>query len=183
MTDITAGKLLISEPFLKDPNFLRSVVFLCEHDTEGSLGFVINKLYDEKLGELMPDLEGIKFPVYYGGPVQINTLHFLHRRPELIEDGVAIVDGIYWGGNFEQAIDYLKEGLINENDIRFFIGYSGWEKEQLQNEFDEKTWIVHRASSKLVFHKNVNAVWKDALLDIGGEYATLVNYPIDPQLN
>ncbi|HEX3023718.1 MAG TPA: YqgE/AlgH family protein, partial [Chitinophagaceae bacterium] len=97
MIDLATGVLLISDPFLKDPNFLRTVVVLCDHQYEGSFGFVLNKLYEQKIGELVPDLEGIDFPVYYGGPVQTNTLHFLHQRPELIDGGVLVTDNVYWG--------------------------------------------------------------------------------------
>ena len=183
MNEVTPGTLLISDPFLKDPNFLRSVVLICEHQKEGSFGFVLNKLYNQTLGELMTDLDSFNYPVYYGGPVQIDTLHFLHRRPDLIEGGVLVVDNIYWGGNFEQVIVYLKDGLLKPNEIRFFIGYSGWGEGQLEDELKERSWITHEASKKIVFHKNASFVWKDALLDMGGEYAMLVNYPIDPQLN
>ena len=120
MIDITPGTLLISDPFLKDPNFLRTVVLLCDHQSEGSFGFVLNKRYEQSIGDLMQDLEGINFPVYYGGPVQVDSLHFLHQRPELIEGGLPLTDGIFWGGDFEQVIELLKENKLSKNDIRFF---------------------------------------------------------------
>jgi len=183
MNQVTAGTLLISDPFLKDPNFLRSVVLICEHQQEGSFGFVLNKLYNQKLNELMSDLGNIDYPVYYGGPVQVDTLHFLHRRPDVITGGIQIIEDIYWGGSFDQVLSLLTEGLISKNDIRFFIGYSGWGEGQLENELTQKSWITHIGSKKLIFHKNTALLWKDALLDMGGEYSILVNYPIDPQLN
>ena len=76
MIDLAPGILLIADPFLKDPNFLRTVVFLCEHKEEGSFGFVLNRQYENSLDELIPELEGHKIPVYYGGPVQLDSIHF-----------------------------------------------------------------------------------------------------------
>ena len=183
MNQIVPGTLLISDPFLKDPNFLRSVVMVCDHQFEGSLGFILNKKHDQTLGELINEVGELDIPVFYGGPVQINTLHFLHQRPELIEGGFPITDEIYWGGDFEQVISLLKDKLITQNDIRFYIGYSGWSKGQLEFELQEKSWITSIAKRSLIFHKYADMIWKDSLKDLGGEFATLVNYPLDPQSN
>lgn len=183
MIDLSAGTLLISDPFLKDPNFLRTVVLLCENQYEGSFGFVLNKLHDQNISELMDDLDGIDFPVYYGGPVQTNTLHFLHRKPELIDGGILVTDNVYWGGDFETVMELLKQNLLKQNDIRFYIGYSGWGQGQLEDELKIKSWITTKATSKLIFHRNADMIWKDALKSLGGEYAQMINYPIDPQLN
>ena len=183
MIDLSAGTLLISDPFLKDPNFLRTVVLLCEHQFEGSFGFVLNKLYDQKIGDLVDDLAGVKFPVYYGGPVQVDTLHFLHRCPELIDGGILVTDDTYWGGNFETVSALLKQNGLQQNDIRFYIGYSGWGQGQLEDELKTKSWITSAGTSKLIFHRYANMIWKEALKDLGGEYEQMINYPIDPQLN
>lgn len=183
MTEISAGVLLISDPFLKDPNFMRTVVLICDHQEEGTFGFVLNRPYDQALGDLITDLEGSTFPVFYGGPVQLDTVHFLHRCPELIPGGMEITDGIYWGGDFEEVVSLLKEKKLKQSDIRFFIGYSGWGEGQLDNEMKEKAWITCESNQKLVFHKQADMIWPDALRTLGGEYAQMVNYPIDPQLN
>ncbi len=183
MVQVQSGILLISDPFLKDPNFLRTVVLLCEHQTEGSLGFILNRLFPQTIGDLISGLEECNFPVYYGGPVQKDTIHFLHKRPDLIEEGIEIIDGIYWGGDFGEVVELIKEKKLLQNDIRFFLGYSGWGEQQLENELKEKSWITREAMRKLVFHKNTDAIWKDALIDLGGEYSQMTNYPIDPQLN
>jgi putative transcriptional regulator len=177
------GTLLIAEPFLKDPNFMRTVVFLCDHQEEGSFGFVINKTFNHTLDELMNDLEELKLPVYYGGPVQMDTIHFLHQYPELIPGSFQVMDGIYWGGDFETAISLIKEGSLDLNKIRFFIGYSGWGNGQLNDELKEKSWLTAQATRKLVFHKQIEEIWKDALKELGGDYEMMANYPIDPQLN
>lgn len=177
------GILLIAEPFLKDPNFFRTVVFLCEHKKEGSFGFVLNRKIENTVDELMPELDGIKLPVFYGGPVQLNSIHFLHQYPDIIPGGEEVMKGVYWGGEFDRLIEALKKNEIESSKIRFFIGYSGWGDGQLSNEMKEKTWLTVKATRKLVFNENHNNTWKDSIRHLGGEYKQIINYPIDPQLN
>lgn len=177
------GTLLIAEPFLKDPNFMRTVVFLCDHQEEGSFGFVLNRTYEHTLNELMNDLDELKLPVFYGGPVQMDTIHFLHQYPTLIPGSYEVLDGIYWGGDFETAINLIREGAIDVNKIRFFIGYSGWGSGQLNDELKEKSWLTAEATKKLVFHRKTDEIWREALKHLGGDYEMMANFPIDPQLN
>lgn len=181
--EIKAGHLLIADPFLKDPNFTRTVVLLCDHQPEGTIGFVLNRKYNKTVGDLLSNLETCRFPVYYGGPVQTDTLHFLHRCPHLIADGLSVGNGIYWGGDFEKAADLLKSGELEQTMIRFYLGYSGWGEEQLENEMKEKTWLTTEGTTALVFHKNVSLIWQDSLRQLGGKYEQLIHYPLDPQLN
>jgi putative transcriptional regulator len=183
MENPTGGILLIADPFLKDPNFMRTVVFLCEHQDEGSFGFVLNKNYNYNLDELVSGVDDLKIPVFYGGPVQMDTIHFLHQYPDKISGGYKVVDGVYWGGDFETTIELIRAGEINLNKIRFFIGYSGWASGQLADELKEKSWLTVQANRKLVFHKKTDEIWKDALRQLGGDYEMMINFPIDPQLN
>jgi putative transcriptional regulator len=183
MIEPAAGILLIADPFLKDPNFLRTVVLLCEHQEQGSFGFVLNKQIEQTLDVLVTDLEGHNLPVYYGGPVQMNTIHFLHQYPHLIPESVAISKDIYWGGNFETVTALIKNNSIDRNKIKFFIGYSGWGYEQLKRELEEKSWLTVSANRNLVFNTGQDEIWKGSLQALGGEYEIMVNYPIDPQLN
>jgi putative transcriptional regulator len=177
------GILLIADPFLKDPNFLRTVVFLCEHREEGSFGFVLNRRYENTIDELIPELEGHKIPVFYGGPVQIDTIHFLHQYPVEIPGGQEILKGVFWGGDFDAVVNLIKNEDINKDKIRFYIGYSGWGEGQLAIEMKEKTWLTVKSTRKLIFHPDHDAIWKDALKHLGGDYEMMVNFPIDPQLN
>jgi putative transcriptional regulator len=183
MVPLESGILLISDPFLKDPNFLRTVVFLCEHQDEGSFGFVVNKPIELTLQDVVPDAEGLLIPLSEGGPVQKDTLHFLHRRPDLIEGGVEVIDDIFWSGDFAQTLSLLHSGQLSASDIRFFIGYSGWGESQLQQEIDDRSWITRVAKNDLIFNPDITGIWKESLTDLGGEYRQMVNYPIDPQLN
>ncbi len=177
------GMLLVAEPFLKDPNFTRTVVLLCEHQDEGSFGFVLNRDYEYTLSDLLPDLEGINLPVYIGGPVQKDTLHFLHQYPADIPGGFRVAEGIYWGGDFEQAIRGLQENRLDPEKIRFFIGYSGWTGGQLEDELREKSWLLTPAMKNLVFPSHPDQVWKDSLRNMGGDYEMMINFPVDPSLN
>lgn len=162
---------------------MRSVVLLCEHNEEGSFGLLLNKKFTHTLGELIPDLEGSDIPVFVGGPVQADTLHFLHSYPDEIPGSVEVIDNIYWGGDFEIVKDYLKKGTLNPLGFRFFIGYSGWGSSQLDNELQSKSWITTPAKKNIVFHKTPDNIWKDALALLGDDYSIMTNFPIDPQLN
>ena len=162
---------------------MRTVVFICEHQDEGSFGFVLNKPYELTLDELITNFEGFPIPVYYGGPVQVDTIHFIHQYPELIPGGQEVLKGVYWGGDFEQVTRLIKNQEIDYNKIRFFIGYSGWSDGQLNDELQEKTWLTVAATRKLVFHQKPNDLWKDSLRHLGGDYEIMINFPIDPKLN
>ncbi len=183
MIEPAPGILLIADPFLKDPNFIRTVVLLCEHQEAGSFGFVLNKQFEQTLDELITDLEGHPVPVYFGGPVQMNTIHFLHQYPDLIPDSLQVSNDIYWGGNFETVTALIKSRSISLSKIKFFIGYSGWGDGQLNEEMKERSWLTVTATRNLVFNTHHNEVWKGSLQHLGGEYEMMVNFPIDPQLN
>jgi putative transcriptional regulator len=183
MIEPAPGILLISDPFLRDPNFMRTVVFLCEHQDQGSFGFVLNRKYENTIDELIPELDGHKIPVYYGGPVQMDTIHFLHQYPDDIPGGLEVINGVYWGGDFEKVVEMIKNEKLEQNKIRFYIGYSGWSGGQLDDELKEKSWLTVRATRKLVFHLKFEEIWKESLKHLGGDYEMMINFPIDPQLN
>ena len=177
------GTLLIANPFLKDPNFMRTVIFLCEHKEEGSFGFVLNKPFAKTLADLLPEFSDYKIPLYFGGPVQKDTIHFLHQYPDIISGGEEVFDGVYWGGNFETIMALIKLKQIDLRKIKFFIGYSGWAEKQIEDELTEKSWLTAVATRRLLFHNNPDNIWKDSLRHLGGEYEMMINFPIDPQLN
>lgn len=177
------GSLLISEPFLPDPNFERTVVLLCEHNEEGSFGFVLNKASAVALDEIMEDIKDFKQPVYIGGPVQQDTLHFIHKA-DYLEGGTEISNGLYWGGNFEQLMILIESKQVKADDFRFFIGYSGWSTGQLEDELKADSWIVaNYATPDLVFSEDGENLWKAVLKQLGGRFNVYSNYPTDPRLN
>ena len=177
------GRLLISEPFLPDPNFERTVVLLCEHNEEGSFGFVLNKPSILKVNEVMEELANVENLVFVGGPVQQDTLHFIHRNASL-ENAVEIVERIYWGGAFENLMLLLETRQIAASDVRFFLGYSGWGPGQLEEELDQDSWIVcDYVTDQLLFDTGSDIMWRKALENMGGRFSMYSNYPVDPRLN
>ena len=183
MIEPAAGILLIADPFLKDPNFLRTVVLLCEHKDEGSFGFVLNKQIEQTLDELISDLEGYRLPVYYGGPVQMDTIHFLHQYPDLIPESVKVSDDIFWGGNFETVTALLKSKSIDLNKIKFFVGYSGWDKDQLEDEIAKGSWFVKDADPSIILSSTTNNMWATELARERKTYKIFGEIANDPSMN
>lgn len=177
------GELLVSEPFLADPNFRRSVVLLCEHEEQGSVGFILNRLLNLTTEEVIPGLLNISFPVFYGGPVEQNTLHFIHTAGELIEDSLPITDGIYWGGDIEAINALLLAGKVKPEDFKFFIGYSGWGEGQLNAEISLKAWWATPSSPAIVFTDDLEEMWRSVVKNLGQDFAYLANSPIDYNWN
>jgi len=178
------GKLLISEPFLMDPNFKRSVVLLTDHQEEGTVGFILNQRSTLILSDLVPEFVGVELPVYIGGPVATDTLHFIHRCYDKLNDGQEVAKDIYWGGNFEALKVLLLTGSIAPAEIKFFIGYSGWSEGQLRLELEENTWMVSdRFHADVVFSDNEEELWREAVINLGPRYAHISNFPKDPNMN
>ncbi len=182
MIKLKSGCLLIAEPFMGDPHFERSVIILCEHNLSGSFGLVLNQVSEYQLGELVvpniyPDIK-----VNVGGPVDHHTLHFLHTRPDLIPNGLEVLDGLFWGGDFEIIVKNLNLNLLLPNEIRFFVGYSGWAAGQLAKELSKNTWIISPTTTSQVM-KASKEYWRESLKNMGGDYRVIANYPTDPRLN
>ncbi len=178
------GDFLISEPFMNDPNFGRTVVYLCEHNEEGSFGFIINRPTEVKVCDILDIAEFCNEKVFVGGPVEQNTLHFILRGDKGIEGSVEIADNIFWGGNFDQLLSKMENKVIAGQDIRFFVGYSGWSDGQLDTEMGEGSWIVQKKPDpSLLFDLESEQQWREVLRSMGGEFKVIANYPTDPRLN
>ena len=178
------GHLLIAEPStLGDVSFNRSVVLLAEHNDEGSIGFILNKPLNYTINDLLPEIEA-SFKIYNGGPVEQDNLYFILNIPEIIPNSIEISNGIYWGGDFETTKHLINTGEINKNNIRFFLGYSGWSVNQLEMEMQENAWIVSENSlKKKLLSKSSNQFWKEKIIEQGGEYVLFSNAPENPMLN
>ena len=183
MIELSEDILLIADPFLKDTNFMRTVVYMCRHSEEGSFGFVLNKPFEQTLDELINGLEGFPVPVFNGGPVQPDTIHFLHQYPDLIPDSYRISADIHWGGDFEKVKELIRDNRLDYSKIKFFIGYSGWEQSQLEGELKENSWLTATATRRIVFEIPPDQTWKESIEHLGGKYRMMANFPIDPQLN
>ncbi|MEA3446215.1 MAG: YqgE/AlgH family protein [Bacteroidota bacterium] len=176
------GRVLISEPFLDDYYFKRSIVLLTEHNQEGSIGFVINNPVEVSLNELLPDFPDFKANVSIGGPVGADSIQFIHTLGDMLLNAIKIKPGLYWGGNFEQMKSLIQSGQIRKEDILFFIGYSGWSPNQLDDELTRKSWIVTELSTEAIMSYNKD-IWKNTLKTMGKKYRVWVNFPDNPGLN
>lgn len=180
---IHKGTLLIAEPAtLNDDSFNRAIILITEHNDNGSVGFVLNKPTQYLIKDLVMDIHS-DFRVYKGGPVEQDNLYFVHIIPHLIPDSVEVSNGIYWGGNYNAVKSLLNQNLIQPNEIRFFLGYSGWTFEQLEHEIREKTWKSHDNEFSNVLNIQTAEDWKNILLKLGGKYKIWANSPENPMLN
>lgn len=178
------GRLLISEPALRDFYFSKSLVLLIEHTPEeGSFGLIVNKPIHLKLNEVVKDFPKNEFPLYLGGPVHPERLFYLHTLGDKLPGSIHVFDDIYWGGDINKLMELIDLKLVGPEQVRFFIGYSGWEKEQLNREMGEKSWIVTQASRESVLAKSPEAMWGNVLKKLGNDYAIWANFPADPILN
>lgn len=181
---IAKGKLLYADPMLHDPYFKRSVIMLVEHNEQGTVGFIMNKQLDIQLDQLIPDSIPIDLKVYYGGPVNTNNLYYVHRLGAVVDDSIEFSDGYYWGGNFETIKSLMAASRITASDIRFFVGYSGWEEGQLESELQENSWVLsHGNLDQLFVEKKLQDIWKSKMTSLGDKYALWANFPENPSLN
>lgn len=167
---------------MTDPNFERSVVLLCEHQyREGSFGLVLNKPSEYALDDVVDDFyyDG---KLYIGGPVEQNTLHYIHTFAEL-KNAVPLGDGVYWGGDYEELRALSVQGRLTETNCRFFIGYSGWGAGQLRGELKRKSWLVYTFPLSDLFSLSSEELWGATLRAMGGKFKVLSHYPTDPRLN
>lgn len=178
------GQLLLAEPSIfGDVSFNRSVVLLADHNKDGSVGFILNKPLEYSINDLLPEINS-SFKIYNGGPVEQDNLYFIHTVPELITNSIEISNGIFWGGDFELTKNLINEGKITKEDIRFFLGYSGWSANQLEDELNANSWIItHNKHHSEILKKSSLHFWKEKISELGGDYLIWSNAPENPVLN
>ena len=179
----TKGRLLIAEPsILNDNSFKRTIVLLTEHTDKNTVGFILNRPLPYTVNDLIPEID-CEFTVFQGGPVEQDNLYFVHNVPNLIPNSIEVANGIYWGGNFESLKALLINKLIKSNEIRFFLGYSGWGTNQLNNELTTNSWFISENDFPNIFATDNESIWKNKLLQKGGKYKLWANAPSDINLN
>lgn len=183
-TILEKGMLLVAEPrIIGDMSFQRSVILLAEHNHSGSVGFILNKPLSYTLNDLIPEINAFH-TIYNGGPVEQDNLYFVHTIPDLIPESIEISNGIYWGGNFEVTKDLLNKSMIPKENIRFFLGYAGWDAHQIQEEIESETWLVYdNKYENKIFEHVTSGFWKKKMKELGGSYLLWYNAPPDPNLN
>ena len=177
------GSLLIAEPsILNDDSFNRSIILLTEHNSKSSVGFILNRPLQFTINDIIPEID-CSFTVYQGGPVEQDNLYFIHKIPDLIPESIQVSKNIYWGGNFDSLKSLLEENIIKSTDIRFFLGYSGWGTSQLESELLNNSWFVSENDFENIFSVDNESLWKNKLMQKGGEYKIWANAPSDIHLN
>lgn len=178
---ITKGNILIARPALHDCTFNRSVILITDHNASGSVGFILNKPLQQTVNLFISELDA-ELQVYEGGPVEMQNLYYLHKRPDLIGDSEKITDGLYWSGNYEDVRFAINNDLILPNEIRFYLGYSGWSENQLKSEVDDNAWIIVDNEVD-IFQNWDNNLWQQEMKKLGGEHLIWLNTPSDPTMN
>lgn len=178
------GRILLSDPFQADEFFQRAVVYLCEHSDEGSFGFVLNNLVDISLNQLNDAFPPLQTPMSLGGPVETETMYFLHTLGDQLKDSLPISHNLSIGGDFQQLYAFIQEKHITNGDFRFFLGYSGWSPGQLEQEITEHAWVVTEMSDvREIMQPEHDDLWKYFMEKMGQKYRLMTQFPLDPSDN
>lgn len=177
------GVLLVAEPFMADPNFARTVVFLVEHSPQGTLGIVLNRPAPVRVREVTDFFGEISHPLYLGGPVERKVLHVLHSLPPLEPQSQKILPKVYWTADMRAIRGILAARDIPDTHLRFYAGYAGWAPGQLDRELAFHSWILAPARPEYIFTSDPSDLWARVLRDMGGKYALIATFPPDPRLN
>ncbi|MBT3302836.1 MAG: YqgE/AlgH family protein [Bacteroidetes bacterium] len=177
------GRVLVSVPFLNDHFFGRSVVLLTDHNEEGSVGLILNKPLETKINEAIADFPEFNATLYLGGPVDNQSLFYLHTLGDTIADSIEIMPGLFWGGNFETIKLMIENKQIEPSEIKFFVGYSGWQEDQLERELSEKSWVVQKSSVKNVMLDQSEDYWKYYIKKADKTFSVWADFPVNPSLN
>ena len=175
------GKVLISQPLMMDGCFRRSVVLLTEYSENGAIGFILNKWLPIAVDDVMDDFPAEESLLSIGGPVAANTLHYLHTFKH-VPDAIEVVNGIYWGGKIEVVRQYLSISVMKPEDIRFFLGYSGWTGGQLEEELKKDSWLVSDIRPSQIICPS-NNLWQDSVKNMGDKYQLWTTFPEYPAFN
>lgn len=175
---VEKGDIILAEPFMENPHFKDGVILITDHSEEnGTVGFIINKTLKLKMNEVVEDFPEINLDLLYGGPVQTDTLHYIHTYGDVLDESVHIMKNLYWGGDFRQLKALIRQNVIQAQGIRFYLGYSGWSAGQLEEEFDEGTWMQSKLDLNYLFKTRLKKVWPKAMADKGDEFTVIAKMP------
>lgn len=181
---VKPGDLLLADPFMLDETFRRSVVLLCSHEDElGTVGFILNKKLDVNLNELISDFPEFEVPVFFGGPVSTETIHYVHDCGNILDDSEEISHGIYWGGDFDKLKFLIKTELIKPRNIRFYLGYAGWSAMQLKDELEYGSWIISEMHPNYILKSKPDMLWNEVMRGKGDSYSVIAEIPDSFYLN
>ena len=177
------GRILISEPYSIDTYFARSIVLIVEHNDQGTVGFILNKPIQFPINSILPNFPSLKSSISFGGPVQEEALFYIHTLGNKLPNSQRILNDLYWGGSFEVLKLLFETGMIHENEIRFFLGYSGWHSKQLDDEIDKQLWLVSDFDTATIMNKSHESLWKQAITRLDEKYHIWLNFTRNPSMN
>ena len=181
------GSLLVAKPTVGDFFFRRSLVLIVDPDEgEGAMGVVVNHYTGYNLRDIMPELESVEeIPLFLGGPVGTQMLFFMHTLgPDVVPEAIEVGDGVWFGGDFEAVKRYVVLGAPVEGHIKFIVGYSGWEKDQIGYELKRHDWaVLNNGGRELPMGDGDDDRWRDAVSRFGDQYRLWLNLPSDPTNN
>lgn len=182
--DPKQGDILISEPLMNNFHFGRSVVLLVDHsEADGTFGVIVNKQLDVSVNQLVDDFPDFDAPIYLGGPVAEDQIFFMHTLGNLIPDACKIMEGLYWGGDNKTLDTLIATGIANEDNVRFFLGYSGWESGQLVGELVRNSWLVSHVSTDRLLTTTPSKMWETYVNKLGKDYEMWNRFPMNAEDN
>lgn len=177
------GSILLSDPFTDCDYFKQSAVLITNKTEEGSVGFILNKPLGQNINDIIEDFPDFDAQVFLGGPVEENRLHYIHTLGSSRLPGSLHVFGkIYWGGEINILKQLISAGKASPNDVRFFIGYSGWSPNQLESEIQRHTWLVMNLTTKEIMRQDTSS-WRYGMGKMGDRYKPWANAPDNPEHN
>ena len=177
------GHILIAEPFLAGSYFNRSIIILASYNENGAIGFILNKKVDYPVEDLFVNFPDFDSEIHIGGPVGTDSVYFIHSLGDAIPGSIHIKENLYWGGDFDTLKMQIKLGLVNSQQVRFFLGYSGWEAGQLEEEIKENSWLVTDVPQAELMTIDENSMWAESVRAMGGKYKMWENFPENPLMN
>ncbi|MCO6460622.1 MAG: YqgE/AlgH family protein [Saprospiraceae bacterium] len=181
--EVKQGDILLAEPFMADSYFIKAAILVTDYHPTGTVGFILNKPINMKVNDLLLNFPEFDGDVFFGGPVGTDTIHFLHNLGDLLEGSRLVANGVYWGGNFDKLKFLIKSGLVQPNQIRFYVGYSGWSPGQLEEEINNSSWVISHNDPNYVFKSPSDQLWKQVLMNKGEIYAILSELPENTNYN
>ena len=181
---IKPGGFILSEPYMADNHFKRSVCLICDHNKrDGTFGFILNKPVKKTLNFFIDEIEDSPHEVYYGGPVANDTLYYVHNNAIQLDGAQAIGSDLFWGGDFLQLKEMLINNTVHPSNIKFFLGYSGWDNGQLRKEIIENSWIVAEDIEPSQTFENPIYLGQNVMSKMGEMYHEMARFPEHPSLN